>query len=111
MYVAHMRTILNEQFVNNSYSTRALALQQLIDTEVNTDPNTFYSYTDFTDNTSTSVANIIGISELMIARASHLQGLAEFTAVPPVVTNISTSPTNVLPHTTINITAQISNSN
>ena len=111
MYVAHMRTILNEQFVNNSYSTRALALQQLIDTEVNTDPNTFYSYTDFTDNTSTSVANIIGISELMIARASHLQGLAEFTAVPPMVTNISTSPTNVLPHTTINITAQISNSN
>ena len=111
MYVAHMRTILNEQFVNNSYSTRALALQQLIDTEVNTDPNTFYSYTDFTDNTSTSVANIIGISELMIARASHLQGLAEFTAVPPVVTNISISPTNVLPHTTINITAQISNSN
>ena len=111
MYVAHMRTILNEQFVNNSYSTRALALQQLIDIEVNTDPNTFYSYTDFTDNTSTSVANIIGISELMIARASHLQGLADFTAVPPVVTNISTSPTNVLPHTTINITAQISNSN
>jgi hypothetical protein len=111
IYIAHMRTILNEQFVNNSYSTRALALQQLIDTEVNTDPNTFYSYTDFTDNTSTSVANIIGISELMIARASHLQGLAEFTAVPPVVTNISTSPTNVLPHTTINITAQISNSN
>ena len=110
MYVAHMRTILNEQFVNNSYSTRALALQQLIDTEVNTDPNTFYSYTDFTDNTSTSVANIIGISELMIARASYLQGLAEFTAVPPVVTNISISPTNVLPHTTINITAQISNS-
>ena len=111
MYVAHMRTILNEQFANNNYSARALALQQLIDTEVNTDPNTFYSYTDFTDNTSTSVANIIGISELMIARASHLQGLAEFTAVPPVVTNISTSPTNVLPHTTINITAQISNSN
>ena len=111
MYVAHMRTILNEQFVNNNYSTRALALQQLIDAEVNTDPNPFYSYTDFTDNTSTSVANIIGISELMIARASHLQGLAEFTAVPPVVTNISTSPTNVLPHSTINITAEITNSN
>ena len=111
MYVAHIRTILNEQVVNNSYSTRALALQQLIDTEVNTDPNTFYSYTDFTDNTSTSVANIIGISELMIARVSHLQALAEFTAVPPVVTNILTSPTNVFPHTTINITAQISNSN
>ena len=111
MYVAHMRTILNEQFVNNNYGTRALALQQLIDTEVNTDPNPFYSYTDFTDNTSTSVANIIGISELMIARASYLQGLAEFIAVTPVVTNISTSPTNVSPHSTINITAEITNSN
>ena len=31
MYVAHMRTILNEQFVNNNYSTRALQLQQLIE--------------------------------------------------------------------------------
>ena len=111
MYVAHMRTILNEQFVNDNYSTRALQLQQLIDADVNADPNTFYSYTEFIDNTSTSVANIIGISELMNARISYLQGLSEFTATPPVITNISTSPTNVLPHSTINITAEITNSN
>ena len=111
MYVAHMRTILNEQFVNNNYSTRALQLQQLIDADVNADPNTFYSYTEFIDNTSTSVANIIGISELMNARISYLQGLSEFTATPPVITNISTIPTNVLPHSTINITAEITNSN
>jgi hypothetical protein len=113
MYVAHMRTILNEQFANNNYSTRALALQQFIDTEVNTDPNPFYSYAEFTSNINSSVGvnPIIGIAELMDTRTSHLQGLAEFTAVPPVVTNISTSPTNVLPHSTINITAAISNSN
>ena len=111
MYVAHMRTILNEQFVNNNYSTRASQLQQLIDTDVNTDPNTFYSYTEFTDNTSTSVSNIIGISELMIARASHLQGLSEFTATPPTITTISTNPAAVLPHTSVSITAAISNSN
>ena len=113
MYVAHMRTILNEQFANNNYSARASALQQLIDTDVNTDPNTFYSYAEFTSNINSSVGvnPIIGIAELMDTRTSHLQGLAEFTAVPPVVTNISTSPTNVLPHSTINITAEISNSN
>jgi hypothetical protein len=86
-------------------------LQQLIDTEVNTDPNTFYSYTDFTDNTSTSVANIIGLSELMVDRISFLQGLAEFTAPPPSVTNLSSNPINVLPHTSVSITANISNSN
>ena len=110
MYVAHMRTILNEQFVNNSYSTRALALQQLIDTEVNTDPNTFYSYTDFTDNTSTSVANIIGITELMDARLTYLQSTPEFTASPPTLTSILTNPVAVLPHTSVSITAAISNS-
>jgi len=111
MYVAHMRTILNEQFVNNNYSTRASQLQQLIDADVNADPNTFYSFTDFTDNISTSIASIIGISELMIARASHLQALSEFTSSPPVITSISTNPANVLPHTSVSITAAISNSN
>jgi len=111
MYVAHMRTILNEQFVNNNYSTRASQLQQLIDADVNTDPNTFYSYTDFTDNTSTSVANIIGISELMNTRTSYLQGLSEFTANPPAINSISTNPFAVLPHTSVSITAAISNAN
>jgi hypothetical protein len=115
MYVAHMRTILNEQFVNNNYSTRASALQQIIDTDVNTDPNTFYSYTDFTSNINSSVGSgpipITGITELMNARITHLQALNEFTATPPTVSNISSNPTNVLPHSTINITAEISNSN
>ena len=115
MYVAHMRTILNEQFVNNNYSTRASALQQIIDTDVNTDPNTFYSYTEFTSNINSSVGSgpipITGITELMNARITYLQGLNEFTATPPTVSNISSNPTNVLPHSTINITAEISNSN
>jgi spore coat protein CotH len=111
MYVAHMRTMLNEQFVNNNYSTRALQLQQLIDSDVNTDPNTFYSYTEFTDNPTTSVNNIIGISELMGPRVSHLQALSEFTVTPPTITSISTNPVNVLPHSEVSITAAISNSN
>ena len=55
MYVAHMRTILTEQFANNNYSTRALALQQLIDSDVNSDPNPFYSYAEFTSNLNSSV--------------------------------------------------------
>ena len=113
MYVAHMRTILNEQFANNNYSTRASALQQIIDTDVNTDPNTFYTYTEFTSNINSSVGvnPIIGITELMNARITHLQGLNEFTAAPPVITNIAINPTTVLPHSTIFITAEITNSN
>jgi len=115
MYVAHMRTILNEQFVNNNYNTRAIALQQLIDADINADPNTFYSYTEFNSNLNSSVGSgpipIPGITELMNTRITHLQGLAEFTAAPPVVTNIATNPAAVLPHSTIHITASISNAN
>ena len=111
MYVAHMRTILNEQFVNNNYSTRASQLQQLIDADVNIDPNTFYSYAEFTDNTSTSVANIIGITELMDARVTYLQSTIDFTATPPAITSISTNPAVILPHTSVSITAEISNTN
>ena len=113
MYVAHMRTILNEQFANNNYSTRALQLQQIIDSDVNTDPNTFFNYTDFIDNINSSVGvnPIIGISELMNSRVTFLQNLTEFTAAPPVISTISSNPSSVLPHTSVSITANISNPN
>ena len=113
MYVAHMRTILNEQFANNNYYTRALQLQQLINTDVSADPNTFYSVAEFTANTNSTVGvnPIVGISELMNARVTFLQNLAEFTASPPVVSNILTNPTAVLPHTSVSIIAAIGNTN
>ena len=111
MYVAHMRTILNEQFANNNYITRALQLQQIIDSDVNADPNTFFSYTEFLDNLNSSVGvnPIIGISELMSSRVFFLQSLNEFTSNPPTISINNSS--SFLPHSTINITAQITNSN
>ena len=111
MYVAHMRTILNEQFVNGFYNTKALALQSLISNDVNNDPNTFYSFADFNSNTSNSVSNIIGISELIASRISYLQNLSEFTASTPIISNISTSTNTVLPFSTVNFTSDIVNAN
>ena len=76
MYVAHMRTIMNEQFVNNNYGIRALQLQQLIDNEVINDPNMFFSYSDFTGNLNSSIVSgtqsFVGITELMNSRVSYL---------------------------------------
>ena len=113
MYVAHMRTILNEQFVNNNYLSRASQLQQLIDSEVSSDPNAFFSYSDFVNNLNTSVGSgpvpIVGITELMNSRISYLQSLNEFTSPPPIVTVTNNS--SVLPHSTVNIVANIQNSN
>ncbi len=111
MYIAHMRTIINEYFINNKYSTRALQLQQLIDVDVNTDPNTFYTYTQFTNNLNQSVGvnPIIGITELMGARISYIQALPEFTATTPIINNIVSSPSNPTPHTSVTISAQVTN--
>ncbi|MGY8988258.1 MAG: CotH kinase family protein, partial [Flavobacteriales bacterium] len=110
MYIAHMRTILDEQFANNNYSARASQLQQIINTDVVADPNTFYSYTEFTDNLNSSVgvSSIIGISELMNDRITFLQNLPEFTSTPPTISVLNNS--SVLTHSTINITAQIQSS-
>ena len=111
MYVAHMRTILNEQFLNDNYILRANQLQQIIDTDVSVDPNTFYTFSEFSNNITTSVGvnPIIGISELMSSRIQYLQSLPQFTSSYPIITPLNT--TSVTPHTTVNITAEISNSN
>ena len=113
MYVAHMRTILNEYFINNEYKNRASSLQAMISNYVSADPNTFYSYPQFTNNLNSSVGvnPVVGISELMDTRVTFLQSLNEFTSQPPLISNISSIPSNVLPHTTINITAQITDGN
>ena len=111
MYIAHMRTILDEQFSNNNYSVRAAQLQQIIDADVVADPNTFYSYTDFTDNLNSSVGvnPVIGISELMNDRVTFLQNLPEFTTNPPTVSVLNSN--SVLPHTITNIIANVQNAN
>ena len=110
MYVAHMRTILNEFFVNGYYFTRASQLQQIIDSDFASDPNTFYTYNEFINNLNTSVGTnpITGVTELMSARIQHLQSLPEFTANTPMITPLN--PNSVLPYSSVNITAQISNS-
>ncbi|HIG31922.1 MAG TPA: T9SS type A sorting domain-containing protein [Flavobacteriales bacterium] len=111
MYIAHMRTIINEYFSNNQYHTRALQLQQLIDASVAADPNLFFPYATFQTNLNSTIGNNIGLTELMDARVAYLQGLSEFTASPPSITNLSSNPTAVLPHSTVSITAAISNTN
>lgn len=93
MYVAHMKTILNEQITNGAYLSRALELQAIIDAYVLADPNKFYTYANFIANINTAVGGsgpppnqqIVGITQLMEARKTYLFGLAEFTAAQPTL--------------------------
>ena len=83
MYLAHFKTILTENFSDKAYLNRITQLQQTIEQALKDDPNKLFSYQQFTDNVTQSVGNIIGISELMEARITHLLNTPEMKAAAP----------------------------
>ncbi len=76
IYVAHIRTILEEQFANGAYLKRATALQQFIDKHIQEDQHKLYTHEAFQANLLKSVplekTEIVGIAELMNKRAEYL---------------------------------------
>lgn len=112
MYLAHARTILQENFADDSYKTRALELQAVIDAAVQTDTKKFYTYANFTANINTAVTgnggggfgNIPGLTDLMTGRQTYLNNNATFSATAPAISNVVASSTNA-----IQVTAQVQN--
>ena len=115
MYLAHMRTIIEEHFSNQNYVTRAQDLQNLISSDVQNDVNKFYSYNDFLDNINNQVtipSSICpGITQLMNAREIYLSNYwSNFTQ--PNISNIQTQPnSNQFFGDDLTITAQIQDAN
>lgn len=111
IYVAHMRTIIEEQFIEDQYLDRALEIQDIIDADVQADQNKFFSYSYFTSNLYNSVEGgpqaIIGIVELMDERIDYLMGLTDFTAIQPEISNVSYSPELVSVNTEVWVNAQV----
>ncbi|MDG1476076.1 MAG: CotH kinase family protein [Vicingaceae bacterium] len=110
MYMAHFRTILEENFVTGDYQNRATVFQSLISSDVSSDPNAFYTSTQFSSNLTTQISGqsgAFGITQLMDARVTYLQSNAEYIKVGPVISNILNSALAINSNTTI--TADISN--
>jgi hypothetical protein len=114
MYTAHMKTILNEMFVSNYYSTRAAQLQAVIDTAVQSDINKFYSYSQFQNGMTTNVSvgsySVPGISTLMSTRITYLQSTSDFTVTAPAIGTISVTSTPSL-NSAVTFTSNITNTN
>lgn len=75
MYMAHLITIIEENFENGLFETRGNYFQSIIDASVQADTNKFYSYTDFIDNLDSTVADLVeypGIIDLMEDRTTYL---------------------------------------
>ncbi len=120
MYLAHLKTIMLENFDNNSYFTQGQALQNVISSAVQADPNKFYTFNNFTDNLTTDVTTggpgpggggFIGITNLMNARSSYILGLPDFTATEPTITNVNPSNTSPNLNSVVTINASVANAN
>ena len=113
IYLAHIRTIINENFINQDYFIRGQYLQNLIDQDVQNDTNKFYSYSNFTDNlidpVSIGTSICPGIKQLMDARSNFLISYTGFTGEPSI-SNIST-PQNIILGNDFWITANITDAN
>lgn len=112
MYLAHLRTINNENFANGQYKTLANTLHSLVDPEVQNDPNFLSTYADFqvslSENTpGTNGAGISpGIFTLLDARAAYLSNV--LSATPPQISNVTLSQGNYWGEIAT-VTAEVSN--
>ncbi|MAO33043.1 MAG: hypothetical protein CL824_06000 [Crocinitomicaceae bacterium] len=110
MYIAHLRTIMEENFTNQDYYNRAFYFQALTNIHVLNDTNKFYSWADFLNNLNNTVTDLIdypGITELMNPRDSFL---ANYPGVlgAPIIDSINYSPQNFTLGDTVWINANIS---
>ncbi|MCB9224370.1 MAG: CotH kinase family protein [Crocinitomicaceae bacterium] len=114
MYMAHCRTMLEENITNGWYYTRAQELQTIIDAEVQADPNAFYTHSQFTTNLDNSTGmgpeSAYGVKQVLDARNTYLTAHAAYNLTQPTISNI-VAPSSPNPNTTITFTADIQTAN
>ncbi|HQV52407.1 MAG: CotH kinase family protein [Flavobacteriales bacterium] len=109
MYLAHMRTIVDENFADHSYYSRAEGLRDIIAPYVLADTNKFYSYQAFLDNLDETFVDLIdypGIAELIDQRTVYLYDYPGFTN-QPVVSDVAHFPVEIAVGEEVAITATI----
>ena len=115
-YLAHCRTILEENFANGSYQTTGETLQATIAADVQADPNYLFSYANFQTNLTSNVSgggggpgggNVVGITTLMEARTDYLLDLPALSAQPPTIGEPMWSNENPTLGETVTLTATI----
>jgi hypothetical protein len=115
MYLAHMRTILDEKFLSGWYGNRALYLQSVIDQAVQLDNKKHFSYEDFHDNIGQTIndgqRDLVGIAELMEGRKDYLDNHSLFTALAPKISNTNFNLDTYDSDSTIIITSKIDHAN
>ncbi|MDO8367119.1 MAG: CotH kinase family protein [Saprospiraceae bacterium] len=92
IYLAHIRQINEENFLNGTYEKRAQELRGMIVVPFNDDKNKTYSYDDFQRSINSTIgkkSRIPGLTELMVKRSRFLKGHQELTKLPPVISEVT----------------------
>ncbi len=92
VYLAHIRQINEENFLNGAYEKRAQDLRGMIVVPFNDDKNKTYSYDDFQRSINETVgkkSKIPGLTELMSKRSRFLKNHPELTKLPPEITELT----------------------
>jgi hypothetical protein len=118
MYMAHIRTMLQEIFVSGNYLTTANSLRTTIDAAVQSDPYKFYTYAQYQASLTTAVTggggpgggtSLPGIQALMTARATYFSTNANYILVAPTIPSINFSSATPTYGQTVTITATCTN--
>ncbi len=97
MYLAHIRTIAEENLVSGEYYRLAGQWQAVVNVHVLADTNKFYSYADFLLNRDTTVGGsggmlaYPGLKSLMEARISYLASYPGYSGAP-VISDVTHDP-------------------
>lgn len=92
IYLAHVRTLVEENFANGWYKTRAAEIQKLIAPLVANDPNRLYDLDTYRKNFTETVrienSSVIGITELMDKRAANILQHPILLKAPPKIASV-----------------------
>lgn len=119
MYMAHVRTIVQEAFASGDYIDTANAIRATIDASVQADPYKFFTYTQFQNSLTSNVTmpgpgggqTQYGIQNLMDGRVTYFNTNSNYILVAPTISAITSS--NATPNygDIITITATCSGEN
>lgn len=107
VYLAHVRTIVEENFSNGWYKERINTIKLLVEEEIKRDTNKLYPQEDFLKNIDQTVrvgnSSIIGLTELMDKRAEAILAHPLMQKKAPVITEVKHTVTG----DSVFVTAQI----
>jgi hypothetical protein len=106
-YLAHLKTIMEENFSTGWYYTRGLQLQAIITADVQADNNKYSSNQAFLSNMTAAVQQIPGIVEIMGPRTTYLSNLPIVKAQAPGISMITHSPATIYSYQSLSVSANV----